>query len=484
MDLHILALRRSVMIAVGLSLSACAPVIGTVETGETGGTGTPVDGCGGTPILGPNGVETGFERCPDGVVLRTKVVGGVPTTITAPRCEIEEGACQTDAQCTAKPNGACLDTTIDFPYCSCVYACASDADCGENSICLAPGVWDGGPAWGTCVRASCTVNADCASEECSFTVWNDGCGDIPRLDCRAPTDVCRVDSDCPAEDGRQPTCAFDYSGDIGCRSPNCDIGRPFTDDRGAWRQAEVVARSDWLGEIPPLDGGLSDADRAVLIAHWTEVARLEHASVASFARHTLELMALGAPADLLSEVQRAAADEVRHAQLAFGMIAALGGGECGPGPLSVDDMGPRLDPVEVLRGLIEEGCIGETLGAAEARMAAERAVGPIAQVLAEIAEDETRHALLAWRTARWVIDAFGLTRDELPGWSAPAADLAAQTHPLAAYGMLHPTEQSALHGRIWREVIGPALDGLFDRTQIQAFADDRPPRRRVRPPQF
>ena len=269
------------------------------------------------------------------------------------------------------------------------------------------------------------------------------------------------------------TCAFDYSGDIGCRSPNCDIGRPFTDEAGAWRQAEVVARSDWHAGIPSLDEELSDADRAVLIAHWTEVARLEHASVASFARHTLELMALGAPAELLAEVQRAAADEVRHAQLAFGMIAALGGGEMGPGPLSVDDMGPRLDPVAVLRGLIEEGCIGETLGAAEARIAAERSLGPTAQVLAEIAEDETRHALLAWRTARWVIEAFGLTRDRLPSWQAPATDLPVQRHPLAAYGMLHPTEQSALHGRVWREVIGPALEGLFANAEGGTFVDSR-----------
>ena len=36
----------------------------------------------------------------------------------------------------------------------------------------------------------------------------------------------------------------------------------------------------------------------------------QHASIASFARVTLQLMALGAPASLLAETQRAAMDEV------------------------------------------------------------------------------------------------------------------------------------------------------------------------------
>ena len=46
---------------------------------------------------------------------------------------------------------------------------------------------------------------------------------------------------------------------------------------------------------------LSESTRARLAREWAHIGALEHASVASFARFTLQLMALGAPADLLAE---------------------------------------------------------------------------------------------------------------------------------------------------------------------------------------
>ena len=65
--------------------------------------------------------------------------------------------------------------------------------------------------------------------------------------------------------------------------------------------------------------------RTALEAEWTQMARAEHAAVASFARFTLQLMSIGAPAELLGAAQTAAADECRHAKICFGLAAVYGG---------------------------------------------------------------------------------------------------------------------------------------------------------------
>lgn len=59
-----------------------------------------------------------------------------------------------------------------------------------------------------------------------------------------------------------------------------------------------------------------------VVKAWTTAARAEHASVASFARFTLQLLHLGAPADLVADAQQAGLDEVRHARLCFGVAVA------------------------------------------------------------------------------------------------------------------------------------------------------------------
>lgn len=62
--------------------------------------------------------------------------------------------------------------------------------------------------------------------------------------------------------------------------------------------------------------------RAALSQHWCSIVALEHASVASSARFTLHLFALGAPPTLVAEAQRAGLDEVEHAHLAYGLAGA------------------------------------------------------------------------------------------------------------------------------------------------------------------
>jgi hypothetical protein len=131
---------------------------------------------------------------------------------------------------------------------------------------------------------------------------------------------------------------------------------------------------------------------------------MEHASIAAFARFTLQLLALGAPAELVVASQRAMADETTHARMAFALASAYGEREVGPGALAIDGSLEGDDLDAFVATLLREGCIGETRAAVEAREELAEAPDPVVRaVLETIARDETRHAELAWRTLAWLL---------------------------------------------------------------------------------
>jgi hypothetical protein len=138
-----------------------------------------------------------------------------------------------------------------------------------------------------------------------------------------------------------------------CYPPGVAVGRPFLVD-GQQRFAECTPTSasdkdgdDWLAdgatvEIPTLSVVIPNATgtRARLARHWKRAAAAEHASIAAFSRHSLQLMALGAPRRLVQQTHEAALDEIRHAQMAYTLASVYGGADVGPGPL---DIGGALD---------------------------------------------------------------------------------------------------------------------------------------------
>jgi hypothetical protein len=112
--------------------------------------------------------------------------------------------CCTDADCTEGGQaGRCVYTESETGCCGtmgethCAYdACATDADCPADRICLSAGMR--GVEAGTCVRAACRADADCAAvpgAECRLL----GTGTFAALTCVAPDAECRVDADCRAE---------------------------------------------------------------------------------------------------------------------------------------------------------------------------------------------------------------------------------------------------------------------------------------------
>lgn len=353
-------------------------------------------------------------------------ISGLPRAASTCPYPAEEGtiACASDADCTSSPFGHC--EVEGSSYCLCNWGCLTDADCGVDSVCLC------GDPVGTCVTAACTSDADCNGGFCTAAL--DPSGAPSFFACTSPDNECEIDADCGPVNycvlppgGKNRTCTESSGG--GCSA--FGSGRPFLVD-GAARLAEVAERADWAGsEALPDVAGILAADRRAIAAGWARAGRMEHASIAAFARFTLQLLSLGAPAELVREAQAAMADETAHTRLCFELAGAYAGRPMGPGPLEITSSLDGGSPREILVTAIHEGCVGETVAALEAQEMARRCADPaVRRVLEIIAEDEKRHAELAWRFVKWAI-----------AGDASLASVAASAFEAAALPTATPAEQ-------------------------------------------
>jgi hypothetical protein len=449
---------------------------GTAGTSGTGGSGVPggTAGTGGssagplqcTPVADSRW-SGGFVECAEGYVHRVSA-GECPLPARPPACDpsrMEPTQCFNDADCKDGPKGVCNAVTTGLlQQCMCAYGCTRDADCPTDQVCSCQST--DGVFGGQCVPAViCKTDADCAPGQCRLN--RSSCGGFVMQCVMPPTekDSCTNDRDC----GQGYMCAVLPNGRA-CMAAGCGgIGRPFLVD-GAPRLAPPVARTDWgtreLGSV----NGDHDADlRARLAAAWTELGRMEHASIAAFARFTLELLAFGAPPALVEQAQAAMADETRHAKICFALASAYAGRAIGPGPLEMTGVNLATDLASSALTAFIEGCIGETVAAAEANEAAAHATDPtIAAVLAGIAEDEARHAALAWRFIAWALASFA------PGAKArmlevlsSAAERALESPSPGAHAVELPTlgfltvpRRAQLRTEVLLQVVGPCLATL------------------------
>jgi hypothetical protein len=133
--------------------------------------------------------------------------------------------------------------------------------------------------------------------------------------------------------------------------------------------------------------------------HFAALAHLEAASVEAFDRLTAELSVLGAPADMLAGCQRARLDETRHTALMTHLAARFGGSVR---PVVVAPARLR-SAAEIAHENAVEGCVRETFGALVAHFQASQSPDEeVRAALAQIAEDETRHAALSWEIQGWL----------------------------------------------------------------------------------
>jgi hypothetical protein len=262
--------------------------------------------------------------------------------------------------------------------------------------------------------------------------------------------------------------------------PACPGGRPFRVN-GALRVAEVAASRDWAERCDG-DDGLEPLTARALSQAWLADAQLEHASIAAFARLTLELLQLGAPPELVSASQAASLDEVRHARRCFALGSRFSGERLGPGRLDLSGDLLELGLERLVETTFEEGCVGETLAALIAGQARANASDPdVIAALDEIAHDEAAHAALAWQIIAWAIDRGGhrieaalrralnraLQREralELPALAAGVDRVA-----WARHGRLTPAELGEVRAAGFREVILPCVEALLAReTRVRA----------------
>ncbi len=208
------------------------------------------------------------------------------------------------------------------------------------------------------------------------------------------------------------------------------------------------------------------------IAHeWSRDAFMEHASIAAFARFALELMALGAPADLIAETHQAMGDEIAHTKLCL-ELAARHGAVHEPGVLDFGSISASRSLEEVVRGTVREGCVGESIAALIAARAAETCRDEVARAaLMRIGSEEARHAALAWRFVRWALEQGGeaiacAVREELAAAKAyhrgaagraPDPDAAA----LLAHGRLPAREREEVAREAIERVVIPCALALF-----------------------
>ena len=254
-------------------------------------------------------------------------------------------------------------------------------------------------------------------------------------------------------------------------------GRPFTIG-GTAQIAAACTDNGWSQASEWLPSGMTDDQRERLIAHWTETAQFEHASVASFARFTMQLMAVGAPAELIAGATRAQGDEIRHARVCLGIASSLADETIGLGALPIDGALEDAGSIEaILVDTIKEACVNETVSAAICQAAGEAASDTfIRDALITIAEDEQRHSTLAWKTVQWMLSEHpelrGLARATFEeAMAQPWVSSTEATGDLTPWGVMSRAQEQAVASRVMRRVVRPCVDALLgDQDSVEIHA--------------
>jgi hypothetical protein len=510
LSLRVSALRATLLLSLGLSPLACedsdarppdaaggsSGQAGTPEGGALVQAGAPSDGGAlvqaGAPSDGGAGGAAGLvpaDYCPDPVFDPvTKLVicsngrahreqsractYSVPPTGEGGAGGASEGEggaagalplfqeCSSDTDCAAWPRGYCESNGGGEVRNFCRSGCVQDSDCG-NGICGCDGVHPG-----RCLVATCSTDDDCGPNSLCAPVTG-VCGP-ESFHCTTPEDQCISNEDCGPPSG---ICEM-QDGHRACTQAVC--GRPFMVAE-APRLAAIAARSDWLEPtLAPHFGELSPIERAQLAAHWARLGQMEHASIAAFARFNLQLLSLGAPADLVEACNRALADETAHARTCFALASAYGGAPVGPAPLDITHCFEDTNLVAIAKLVLREGCLGETVAALEASAVADAASDPaVKQAMTRIAADELQHAELAFRFLFWALtQSTAEERHELARAAAQqlaefesearTRDLALTDVRLAAHGLLEANALRAIQLAATRDIARPISAALFD----------------------
>lgn len=271
------------------------------------------------------------------------------------------------------------------------------------------------------------TGAPCAGQSCGFdcpggcTMATECIGDVLQCRCACRSDGSVVDvvegdavdpcrpnpSQCPyyiplsCLDGAAPEAGSPSQAEC---AAYCSFTSPSTgfctvaDDPSGQLAVECYAQCG-LGRRP---AGMARPRRrrgSVAGRYFAAAARLEAASVDAFHAVRSQLAALGAPHRLQHAADHAARDETRHARVQTALARRFG---VEPRMARSRSVAPRSLTAFALENAVE-GCVRETYGALVALRQAEHASDRrVRRAMRRIAADETRHAALSWRIARWL----------------------------------------------------------------------------------
>lgn len=444
-----------------------------------------------SPILSQQGRETGYSICTEGQMIKNGIVrcqqGPLPSEnqVTSPYDNYDRSqGCATHDDCGVEQQCYCGNGGIGQCVPSNCRECGgrcevrtlveSDDTCGYDPF--------GSPVQVSLVCLMLDVNECYSNEDCGY-----GASCIPTTnDQGLPYLACQVDG-------------LESSG-FGaiCGRPLCTNKTILEADLcegAAWSDASLNTLSMINQDIEQaLENHLiSNPEQTTLVKtelldHWIAIAKLEHSSVASFSRLTLELMALGAPADLLLDTQRATMDEINHAQSALEIVSALHQKPMQFTPFPSAGISVRSERDSILRSCVQEACLGETLGVIEAEgelelMRNANAPNTLIKRLSTVLADESRHAALAWRTLQWLIESdvpnklekarrldlitetlYSTAQKLLQPKRTPTVNL-----PLVcpSLGLLSEVHRAHLRAQGFQNVVLPVLEGFLGQVRVK-----------------
>ncbi len=193
-------------------------------------------------------------------------------------------------------------------------------------------------------------------------------------------------------------------------------GRPLRIGRRAVTPG-VKASSEWAKGPRPIVNSLDEEVRGVLRDLWLHDARKEHASVPAFGQVAWQLVALGAPSDLVRRAHISCLQEIDHAERCFALASTYAGHDLGVQAMPALSVGTASLPKDRTRALVKvaiealiDGALLEDYNAELARTALADVRDTAArEALVRIVHDEAEHAALAWD-----IIAFCLTEGGAP----------------------------------------------------------------------
>ena len=231
------------------------------------------------------------------------------------------------------------------------------------------------------------------------------------------------------------------------------MGRPLRDS------GEVI-----LPALSPcVWGGWSEAriDAPLIVAQrYRAMAVVEASSIAAFDALHADMVRCNAPAELLRDTLHARDDEIVHAASALTIAERIDGMQVEVAAL------PARAPVTIatlVREAVLDGCFGESVGAIEASECANACTIPeIAAHHARVAEDEARHAELAFRWVAWLVqrhtgEAIPALRRALADLSESVADGRPVDEALESFGLLGARRRSEIARRVRVEVVVTTL---------------------------